>query len=393
MNDITFNKLAGGLGRTLPSQDHYSGLIFYTEANPSGFGVDKIKEITSLSHAESLGITADASDMPIKVLHYHLKRFFAVYDYLGAKAKLWLMVAPKSDETAFESLKQVSDYSDGTIRNFGVFSELAYTTANITKLSAMATALDAKHAHCSAIYACDFSGVNDLTTTINPRSCDAPKVTVTIGQDGNGEGAALFAEYGKSVTDLGSALAWAGLKKVSECWAWVEKFNVAFDGEFDVPALSNGQLIKEVDDFLTGLNDKGFVFLRKIVGTAGTFFNDSHCCVEITSDYAYLENNQVIDKAQRLTYAGLVKKLNSSISIDPDSGQIDRVTISILEDAANSQLQQMVKDGEVSAASVSIDPDQDVLATSTIEVTILLVINGVARKIVVNIGFTKKLES
>ena len=51
----------------------------------------------------------------------------------------------------------------------------------------------------------------------------------------------------------------------------------------------------------------------------------------------------------------------------------------------------MVRDEELSTQLVSIDPNQDVLATSIIIIGVTLVPVGVARKIQFDIGFAVKL--
>jgi hypothetical protein len=51
----------------------------------------------------------------------------------------------------------------------------------------------------------------------------------------------------------------------------------------------------------------------------------------------------------------------------------------------------MVRDGEASAIGVTIDPNQNVASTSELTITINIVPVGVARNIVVNIGFKTTL--
>jgi hypothetical protein len=61
--NITFVKGNGGLGRPLAGQDHFSGLIFYSGAFPSGFSSsNRIKKFLSVTDAEAAGIKADYSD-------------------------------------------------------------------------------------------------------------------------------------------------------------------------------------------------------------------------------------------------------------------------------------------------------------------------------------------
>jgi hypothetical protein len=65
LNDVTFVKGQGGLGRPLDGEDHISGLVYYIPTAgtwPSGFSsTDRIKAVLSLEEAESLGIRGDYS--------------------------------------------------------------------------------------------------------------------------------------------------------------------------------------------------------------------------------------------------------------------------------------------------------------------------------------------
>ena len=46
LNKITVNIETLGLGRALAGEDHVSGIVFYTDSLPSGFGAsDRIKRI------------------------------------------------------------------------------------------------------------------------------------------------------------------------------------------------------------------------------------------------------------------------------------------------------------------------------------------------------------
>jgi len=61
--NILFNLGQGGLGRPSDSLDGISGLLFYANTLPSGFGVnDRIQKVFSIADAETLGIVSDKSD-------------------------------------------------------------------------------------------------------------------------------------------------------------------------------------------------------------------------------------------------------------------------------------------------------------------------------------------
>lgn len=391
MNNVTFTKGEGGLARTLASKDHYSAIIIYSTTKPASWGEDDTKEIVSLAAAEALGITSDSATALIKALHYHLKRFFAVYTYNGVSPKLWLTIADEPATTYdFAEITTTQNFANGEIRTFGIFLAEALSTTMIDTIQTVLAALDVAHKPCSAIVSFDMSAVVDWTSVADLRTLTDNKVSVTIGQDGGGDGNTLYnaGSLGFSLGDVGSVLAWASIKSVHENIGWPDQFPVAFDGEFDVPALSNGDLISENEAVLDGLNTKGYIFLRKHVGLSGSFFNDSHTAVAVSSDYAYLENNQVIDKAIRGVYQNLINQINSPLSVDPDTGKLDLTTVGFFENEGGKALSTMVSDGELSGYSVDIDPDQNVLSTSTINVNIQLVPIGVARTIAVTIGFS-----
>ena len=63
MNNITFVKGKGGLGRPLAGKDFISGFIFYSNSLPSGFSsTNRVKTFYSVKDAENAGILNDYSD-------------------------------------------------------------------------------------------------------------------------------------------------------------------------------------------------------------------------------------------------------------------------------------------------------------------------------------------
>ena len=58
----------------------------------------------------------------------------------------------------------------------------------------------------------------------------------------------------------------------------------------------------------------------------------------------------------------------------------------------NGALQNMLNNDEVSAFEVAIDPNQNVLSTSKLVVTVRIIPIGVAKTIEVNLSYTIKLQ-
>lgn len=395
MNDIIFEKQQGGLSRPLSGEDHISGLLFYSEPKPTGWNNDSIRQVTSLEHAVSLGIAKGSANFG--VMYYHISEFFRV----NPGATLYVAIYTTPDPPAqqpplpipydFNEIKNMQRFINGKMRQVGVYLTHAFDDSMVTKLQVVAEALDNEHMPLSILLAADFHAIVNLTTLSDLRTMDSEKVTVVFGQDGDNEGAELFTTLHKSITCLGAALGTVSLAAVHENIGWVEKFKIN-EVELDVAALANGTLIKDCDtNLIDSLNTKGYVFLIKHVGLSGTYFNDSHTCTAITSDYAYLENNRTMDKAIRGVRTYALPQLNGPVKVDSSNGKLDITTIKYIEDLCNQPLIQMARDGELSGYKVVIDPDQDVLATSCLVINIVNVPLGVSRIIRIKIGFGKKV--
>jgi hypothetical protein len=86
----------------------------------------------------------------------------------------------------------------------------------------------------------------------------------------------------------------------------------------------------------------------------------------------------------------MLPSLNSPITLNAN-GTLSDTSIAFFETQAGVNLDSMVRDGELSAYGITIDPTQNVLSTSTLVIAVELVQNGVARFIEVPIGFTNSI--
>ena len=176
---------------------------------------------------------------------------------------------------------------------------------------------------------------------------------------------------------------------VHECIAWVGKFPLGLKS----PALFNGLQIRNIaTSDLEELNGNRYIFPVIHAGDADNYFNDSHTLDVDSSDYAYIENVRTIDKACRGIRSKLLPWLNSPLRVDPSSGHLESGTVSFLETTAGEALEEMEKAGEISGYKVEIDPEQNVLADSALEIVIKKVPVGVMRKVRVKIGYTTSLS-
>ena len=385
---------AGGLGRPLPGEDFISGFSYYAGVAtlPAGFGADRIKQIFSLKEAEDLGITKGHADWG--TLHYQLQEFYRIQTQGNLFVQITDGITPGTiadyDAHDFAEIETLRRFAEGKIRQIGVFQvEAPFAAVQVTALDAQAKTARAEGQPLSIIYGSDISAVSDLTTLPDLRALDAELCSVVIGQDGDGEGAAIATASSASCVALGALLGAVSLSAVNESIAWPEKFNLITGAELQVAAFGNGDLWKlKAPALLDAINDKGYIFLKKFTqfGFGGTYFQNNPTAVAITSDYAFINDNRVIDKASRFIVQRVLPKLNSPLQVNAD-GTLFEDTVAVFKGLTSQALEHMVKDQEISAFDVIIDPTQNVLSTSKLMVTVKIVPVGVARTIEFVVGY------
>lgn len=394
MNGITFQRAQGGLKRRAEGQDHVSALLFYgSEASQ----LPDLFDVYSLEDAERNKVSLAKTPM----VYYHIAEFFRV----APGSRLLVRVTPsESYDGSFTEIKQMQQQVAGAIRQVGVWLGNS-NTAHEANLNKACEDLAAMNMPLSAVVAYRMTK-EELHALPALGAHTYPRVSICIAQDGGGLGATL-AKKGSTdkpaVTAIGACMGAIARAKVHESIAWVEKQNMVsttyaskaenLAKELDVAALVDGTLINELTpEQQEVINNKRYLFLRKHVGQAGSYWNDSFTADKPDSDYAYIENNRTIDKAVRGIYKSLLPHLSGPLRIDSKSGAISVGTTTFLETLAKECLIEMERAGELSGFEIEIDPNQSVLGSSKLNVAVKLIPMGVLRQINVNIGFTVKIE-
>ena len=325
----------------------------------------------------------------IDTLYYHISEYFRIQP----KGELYVGLYEEESSTyTFAALTLMQTYAVGAIKQMAVFEKnVAFAAAQCAALQAIATANEAVYKPMQIMLNAEISATGSVATLVDLSTQTAPNVSVCIAQDGANAGYYIYKATGKSVGSIGAMLGAVSFAVVSESIAWVGKFNMALGAELDTIAFSNGQLYSALaDSQFESLNNYSYVFLRKIVNIAGSYWSDSKTTVTPTSDYATIENNRVYQKITRVVRANMLPALSSPLKVNAD-GTLTNATIGYFETLANNPLVQMEADNELSAHKIIINPAQDVLATSTLELTLQNVPLGVARIIKVNVGFVKSV--
>ncbi|OON67815.1 DUF2586 family protein [Hymenobacter sp. CRA2] len=402
--DVIITKGRGGLGRQRPTEDGVSGLVTQG-VGTTDLPLNTSVEIRSLRQLQDLGIDAVYDTANSAELFYHVSEFFRQ----SPAGVLWLRVVSRTvsmadmADHANSHAKQLLLDAGGAIKQLGICLDSAagYTATTLDGLNADVVAAIPKAAelvdeefkqHRPVFVLLGGHGLaTSLAGLLNLRNMtggEAEGVSVVIGSDHTpGTGRPAVPAVGTLLGDLSVA-------QVHENIGWLDKFNLASDGKFLAAGLCNGQKITALaDGDITALNDKGYVFAVKHTGFDGFYWNDSHTCAKVDSDYAYIENVRTINKAARVIRQALLPGLKGPLLLTPE-GQLQPQLVGELEAKGKTALQaNLTRAGEISAEDVYVNPDQDVLATSTVEINFSIVPVGTARQIKGTVGFTKSIQA
>lgn len=433
LNDIKFIKGNGGLGIEAANEDHISGLIMrlpdFSNEDLSGFESIEGMQIAKLEYFEQLsakGITKQDLDIESasildneayktvaanNAIVYHVSEFFR----MSPSGTLYLAIVKESGNVKGLDIKNLQYYANGTIRQIAIFTK---DLTDIESYQGIVTGtvgemgLEAEHYPVSLLVTCagycddvitigqgvpyyhklagsvGFSPITTYFLQNNNYIKDGFRnLSLIVGCDLYGDILEQLGHYGYYGC-VGTALGAISASKVSESIAWVAKFPLGLMS----PGLISGRLINELATYqLNMVNDNRYIFVRKYAGNFNNYFNDNFTLDVPTSDYAHLNTQRTMDKAVRGIYKSLLPWLSANIAVDPSSGKLAPDDVSVLQNVAQSVLEDMQRNGELSGCLVEIDTNQNVLATSCITFVIKQVPVGVVRNMVVNIGFTNKI--
>lgn len=330
---------------------------------------------------------AGGTSTDVRPWAYHVKEHFRL-----GNGRLYIGVFPVPNSFDFSEIKKLQDFANGEIRQCGVYKSGSWSNtfnaSDVNSIQEICNTLgDQKHP-LSVVLQPNINNVN-LNSLPNLQAYSAPNVSVLIGQDGASVGAKLASGFTYSIGMMGAVTGVISTFRVSDSIAWVGKLqSLPFStSELDTPAFANKVLVSNTEATLQdSIAEKHYTFLRRIPDLAGSFISDSKTAVSNTNSFFSIERNRTIDKARRVVAAGLSPLLNSPVDVNSD-GTLSALTINVYKQVCNTQLDVMVSNNELSAYSVNIDPNQNVLATDTINITLTLTPKGVARFIVVDVSF------
>lgn len=383
---VTIEIQNGQLGQTAGTADNVVGMVT-SGLTHNGITIGESYRVFSLSEAEGLGVTSLAHPD----VYPRIKRF---YDEAGEGAELWFMVV--SDATLMAS---VCDLNNDFAR------KLQYDSGGRIRVMAIS--------RLPVGYAPDFTGFG-----IDPDVKDAAEKAHALGEqlasefmpcrfiiegrDYQGNSADLFdfstTNYNRASVVISRVSSNGSTAHPEVLLGRIAKIPVhrnpgrVKDGALSIDAgyLSDGSKIDTVDSAtLDAIHDKGYILFSKYLGVDGYFVSDDPTCTIASDDFNSLARGRVIDKALILVYQTYVQEILDDVQVD-DDGRISAGVIKSYQSGISNVLEQeMFEADELSTApEVVIDPNQDILASNKLEVSISLVPKGYNKAIVIQLGFS-----
>jgi hypothetical protein len=383
------NKLEGGLGRKAANKDSVALLVIASSVAASSLAVNVAKKVLDLTAAEGLGIDASYDDTNDVLAHHHISEVFRI----NPDADLYVML---SNGTSREDniLEAVRTFPDIKIIAFAA-TIIANPTAIATEVASFQTAIVAELLTDKILIdTCLIAGDVILPTTApadypSLRTLDSENVSVIIAQDP--KIASIKSAYANYAA-IGTALGALTRRGVNENLGSVDINNkptyakgLDYFSLTDVgrelwmnASLQSGKTIASLTSAeRSSLNEMGYNFVANYAGYNGFYFSNSLTATAATSDYAYIENNRVWNKAARGVRNALLPRVKSNILKDPTTGFIKATEAKELEVLAEKPLREMVTAGEISGFDVYVNPEQALISETPLKVTGEIVYNGI----------------
>ena len=394
----------GAIGASEPMDDGVTGLVCTAAAvtqtvngkTENVFALNTPYLITKLDELVSKGITSDSSDANA-TLYKAVKEF---YDEAPDGSKLWIMgvadtvtLADIVDKTK-DNAKKLLIAANGTIRTLAVkikdksgYTPTVTTGIDGTVRTAITNAQSLAEWATETLFAPvmillegrHYTG-NAETLVSNPiNTGNDNRVGVVIGDTvADSKGAAVGLLAGR----IASIPVQRSIARVRT-------------GSITATMMYIGSVAAELGNPAT-INDCGFICPRTFVGKAGYYWSDDKLAAEASDDYSLIPRRRVADKAYRITYSTLINEVAEEISVT-DDGKISAPVVKAIQTAVESTIvNNMTSRGNLGndpsdpndmGVECYINPDQNIVATSRLDVQLRIKPHGYSKYIEVSLGF------
>lgn len=376
--------MSGGLGRVSATDDGVAGLLLTGAAVPEKLELNRHYQLSSTRDLDTLGITAENNPLA----DHEVRSFYA---QAGDGSELHLLLVPEEtlleamcDPGAESPLSKLVEGAGGRIRIVGVNRLVGAEEAPETEqgIDGDAIAAAAKAQQCAESYAEKIMPFRVFLPaakwtgevgTYKPSESSYNRVAMVLASEGE-----LSGQYPAAI---GMVLGRAAKAEPQQDLGRVKFGSLAAEGYF-----TDGSPFLSKQGLADSLNDAGFIFFLNYPSRNGCYLNGCPMACAATDDYATLNNGRVIDKAVVICYDTYISEIMDNVAVDTDGKLPSGVCTSfeaMIENAVASLM-----DGQISSFSAYVDPDQNILSTSRLEVECDIVPLGVLKNIHVKLGFS-----
>ena len=374
----------GQLGSTTPTNDSIAGIILtgVTVSGANKVTAGQAYVIYSLNEAIALGIEEAETNA---YAYAHIKEFF---DAAGTGSELWIMLTAAS-VTMENMLDKTKAYAPvllnaakGKIRKLGVSRKSASGVTIANGLDADVDKALIKGQVLADDYAANFKPFRFLVD----------------GKDFNGNAGDLK-DYKTASFNRGGVLLGSSTATKNAAVGFAIGTMASLPVQRKIARVKNGALqisagyftntseTESLENAWGSIHDKGYIFFRSFVGKSGYFFNDDPTATSSADDYSSFSKGFVIDKAIVLAYTTYIEEIADEIEVDED-GKLNPARVKDLQGKIETAIElQMVASSEASAVASVIDPNQNILATDTLQVDLKVRPVGYTNFIEVALGF------
>ena len=380
LSSVNITRNDGNLLNTPISSVGISGLLVYTtNASSSGNAYHKLYQDTDALDYVNID----------SVEYYHIKEYFKYTNY---PLYLGLAFATPNSSYAFGEVEEIQLFAEGEISVLGVLNLRSnYNSAHLSSLQTKADSIEADEMPLQIVYSASI-GTTKVESLLDISNSECGRVSFIIGEDrdSGGDVVALYTAGKTFVGSIGTTLGNISKANPQENIGWTSKFNVA--GSISVAGFIDGSIIRtKTKSFLDTIDSYGYIFFRKFNNNNGVYFNYSTTLVsEASSDFSTIERNRVYDIAYKSLKSSYLPFLNANVLVTK-SGNLNPISVTSLENVGKSALSNMKNLGYISDFSVTIDPNQKINVTKTINVVAKILPVGVSKWINVALSFNLSL--
>ncbi len=381
----------GALNQVVPSPDGCLGIVATGVAVASTFALSTAYTLRSLTMLDALGVTS--SNNPS--LYQIVKDF---YDEAGEGTEVWIMAFPDTVKLS-DMVDKTQDYAKkliqaaaGKIRGIVISRTptLGYSFVASDGFDPDVT-LAITNAQALAEYAADtmFAPVFVIVEGFGYTGTPGDLADLTQGTDNR------VAVFIGNTTGTGNNQAMGIISGRIASVPVQRNIGRVKDGPLSIVRGYLKTTPAELAD-VASVHDKGYITFRTYIGRSGYFFNDDSLATEGTDDYNHLTARRTIDKAFRIAYDTLLDQLLDEIPVNANGTMQAPMVKTWQMLVENAIATQMTANGELSADATDpkdrgvqcyIDPNQNIVSTSKMNVSVRVRPFGYARYIDVYLGF------